>query len=68
TTFTLVDKLHILTYFSLLLCIILSVISLRIWKNKSPEQSRRFDRWVFWTVMPVYVLINLWLVGRAAWG
>ncbi len=68
TTFTLVDKLHILTYFFLLLCIILSVISLRIWKAKSPEQSQRFDRRVFWTVVPVYVAINLWLVCMAAFG
>ena len=66
TTFTLVDKLHILTYFFLLLCIILSVISLRIWKVKSPENSQRFDKWVFWTVVPLYVSINLWLICVAA--
>jgi len=66
TTFTLVDKLHILTYFFLLLCIILSVISLRIWKKKSPDQSCRFDQRVFWTVVPFYVAINVWLVCVAA--
>ncbi|MEO6039629.1 MAG: hypothetical protein ABIQ93_14545 [Saprospiraceae bacterium] len=67
-TFTLVDKLHILTYFFLLLCIFLSVLSLRIWKRKSPEQSQRFDQRVFWTVVTIYVVINLVLVLKAVYG
>jgi len=47
TTFTLVDKLHIVTYIFLLLCIILSVISLRLWKTDREKQSVRFDKWAY---------------------
>lgn len=65
TTFTLVDKLHILTYLFLLLCIVLSVISLRRWKNGQVERSKRFDRRAYLYIVPLYFLINVWLIYRA---
>lgn len=65
TTFTLVDKLHILTYVFLLLCIVLSVISLRIWKNGYPERSAKFDRRAYSVIVSVYVLVNIWLIYRS---
>ncbi len=65
TTFTLVDKLHIVTYVFLLLCIVLSVISLRMWKNGREEKSRRFDRRAYFFIMPLYILINGWLIHKA---
>lgn len=65
TTFTLVDKLHILTYIFLLLCIVLSVISLRIWKNGREKLSARFDRRAYaWTVAG-YVVLNVVLIWMA---
>ncbi len=65
TTFTLVDKLHVLTYFFLLLCIVLSVASLRIWKKGNPAASARFDRnsWMF--ILTAYLLANAWLIWSA---
>ncbi|MBK8966502.1 MAG: hypothetical protein R3D58_10670 [Saprospiraceae bacterium] len=68
TTFTLVDKLHILTYVSMLLCIIFSVISLRIWKNGNPKKSARFDRRMYFTITSVYILINVLLIYSASVG
>ena len=65
TTFTLVDKLHILTYVFLLLCIVLSVISLRVWKNGYPERSAKFDRRAYSVIVSAYVLINIWLIYRS---
>jgi len=65
TTFTLVDKLHILTYFFLLLCIVLSVASLRIWKNGNPEASSRFDRRSWMVILFSYLLANVWLIWDA---
>ncbi len=65
TTFTLVDKLHILTYLFLLLCIVLSVISLRMWKNGHIQRSKRFDRRAYFFIVPLYVLINSWLIYQA---
>ncbi|MCC6279898.1 MAG: hypothetical protein IT262_04820 [Saprospiraceae bacterium] len=68
TTFTLVDKLHILTYLFLLICIVFSVISLRIWKNGREKQSARFDRRAYVAIVSLYVLINLVLIWRANCG
>jgi len=65
TTFTLVDKIHILTYIFMLLCVVLSVRSLRIWKNGHPAKSTRFDKWSYFTIVPLYILINSWLVYRS---
>jgi len=65
TTFTLVDKLHIVTYIFLLLCIILSVISLRLWKTDREKQSVRFDKWAYRWIISVYVLINVLLIWMA---
>ncbi|MBL7775382.1 MAG: hypothetical protein JNK89_05235 [Saprospiraceae bacterium] len=68
TTFTLVDKLHILTYLFMLLNIVLSVISLRIWKNGNPARSTRFDRRAYFLIITVYVLVNSWLIFSASSG
>lgn len=65
TTFTLVDKLHILTYIFLLLNIVLSVISLRIWKNGKEITSARFDRRAYWAVVLMYISINICLIFNA---
>jgi hypothetical protein len=68
TTFTLVDKLHILTYIFLLLCIVLSVISLRIWKNDQITRSQRFDRRAYIWIMSLYLGINCWLIYSSSGG
>lgn len=68
TTFTLVDKLHILTYVSMLLCIVFSVISLRIWKNGHEKKSARFDRRAYYLITSVYILINIFLIYSASTG
>ncbi|MCB0526185.1 MAG: hypothetical protein KDC86_16830 [Saprospiraceae bacterium] len=65
TTFTLVDKLHILTYVFLLLCIVLSVVSLRMWKNGKQERSARFDRRSYAWIVGMYLLLNLILIWQA---
>ncbi|MFK8161844.1 MAG: hypothetical protein AB8H12_05215 [Lewinella sp.] len=59
TSFTLVDKIHVMTYIFLLLCIVLSVISLRLWKNKKMVQSRRLDRVSFIVLTLLYIVLNL---------
>lgn len=67
TTFTLVDKLHILTFVFLLLCIVLSVVSLRIWKNGQEARSARFDRRAYLLIVSAYVLVNIWEIYRAVY-
>lgn len=68
TTFTLVDKLHILTYIFLLLCIVLSVISLQIWKNGDKSRSARFDRRAYFIIVSLYMLINIGLIYQSSRG
>jgi len=68
TTFTLVDKLHILTYLFMLICIVSSVISLRIWKNGKQKLSSRFDRRAYFSIVSLYLLINVYLIFRASSG
>lgn len=68
TTFTLVDKLHILTYLFMLLCIVLSVISLRIWKNGNEKRSTRFDRRAYFLIISTYIFVNIWLIYTASSG
>jgi len=65
TTFTLVDKLHIITYFFLLLCIVLSVISLRLWNLGKEPVSARFDRWAWKVILLLYLLANALLIWGA---
>lgn len=65
TTFTLVDKLHILTYLFLLICIVFSVISLRIWKNGNQKRSTLFDRRAYVSIVSLYILINIFLIWQA---
>ncbi|MFN0016139.1 MAG: hypothetical protein ACKVU2_16485 [Saprospiraceae bacterium] len=68
TTFTLCDKLHILTYFFLLLCIVSSVTSLRIWKNGQPDASARFDRRAWKIILFLYLSANAWIIWGASQG
>jgi hypothetical protein len=68
TTFTLVDMLHVATYVSLLLCIIFSVYSLRLWNSGKQAESARFDRRAGRAILILYVLVNLVLIGGAKWG
>ncbi|MBC7777369.1 MAG: hypothetical protein H7246_18190 [Phycisphaerae bacterium] len=65
TTFTLVDKLHILTFSFLLLCIVMSVISLRLWNNGKKQESARFDRRAWKIILMLYTLANLGLIWGA---
>jgi hypothetical protein len=59
TSFTLVDKIQVMTYIFLLLCIVLSVTSLRLWKNDKMTQSRRPDRIFFGKLPLLYLVLNL---------
>lgn len=65
TAFTLVDKLHILTFFFLLMCIVFSVMSLRIWKNGQEKVSAAFDKKASRVIIAMYVTANLWLIWSA---
>ncbi|MEM1218422.1 MAG: hypothetical protein AAGH79_05900 [Bacteroidota bacterium] len=60
--FGLADQIHIVTYISILLCIILSVFSLRWYKHGRVLESRRLDRRAFWLILLVYLGLNVGMV------
>jgi len=62
TSFTLVDKIHSLTFCYILASIVLSVVSLHFYKKDNPRLSKKIDLWAFSTFGASYVLINTWLI------
>ena len=67
TSFTLIDKVHALTFFYILASIVLSVISLQFHKRDLVRTSLKIDRMAFVVFTSSYVLINIWLVADANW-
>lgn len=65
TTFTMVDKIHDLTFAFLFLSIIISVVSLTLWKGGKEDASRRLDRTAFAILMGLYIAFNLVIVLSA---
>ena len=65
TAFTLVDKLHILTFSFLFVCIVMSVISLRLWNDGKEQASARFDRRAWKIILVLYVAANVLLIWSA---
>lgn len=64
-SFGLADQIHVVTYLSILLCIILSVFSLRWYKHGRVLESRRLDRRAFWIILITYVSMNIGMVMAA---
>jgi hypothetical protein len=58
TTFTLVDSLHAITMFFVLLIITSNTLSLKFAKNNKPQISKRLDHYFSWTVIILYLIIN----------
>ena len=66
TSFTLVDTLHGLTLFSILVVIAATTISLKFIKQGKIEQARRFDMIVAQLMLLFYVLANIYFIYNAA--
>jgi hypothetical protein len=65
TAFTLVDKVHSLTFAFILLSIVLSVISLAYYKGGYEKISRRIDRSSFFILSAIYLIINIIFISQA---
>ncbi|PWT72967.1 MAG: hypothetical protein C5B59_14545 [Bacteroidetes bacterium] len=65
TTFTLVDALHGLTLFFILLVITASAYSLKLVKENKFRESMRFDMITAQFLLALYILINVILITRA---
>ncbi|GHN00993.1 hypothetical protein WSM22_24820 [Cytophagales bacterium WSM2-2] len=64
-SFTLVDTLHSLTFFSIFTTLVVSAICLRMSERGMHEQVVRFNKISARTIAVVYILINVILVGLA---
>ncbi len=68
STFTLVDTLHSLTFFSIFMVLLISVISLKIHERGDTEKSIRMNKTGGWLLAITYLLINIVFVGMAVRG
>ena len=66
TTFTLVDTLHGLTLFSILLIITATAYSLILVKRNELKKARRFDMMAAQLLLVVYVSLNLYFIAQAS--
>jgi hypothetical protein len=65
TSFTLVDKLHLITMFSILVVVASSAYSLHLFKRNEPQKAWRFNVRMAKIVMGVYLSLNLFFIIRA---
>jgi hypothetical protein len=68
STFTLVDTLHSLTFFSIFIVLVISVVSLKIHERDQVERSLRINKIGGWLLVSTYVLINIIFVTLAVRG
>jgi hypothetical protein len=64
-SFTLVDKIHDITFLFILLSLLVSVISLKLYDNKSPEFSKRFDKVMSYSLFAVFTIVNIVMIYGA---
>lgn len=65
-SFTLVDKIHALTFMFIFFNIIISVLSLYWMKNEQEARAKKLDRYAFIILMGLFVIINIITVTQAA--
>lgn len=65
TSFTLVDTLHGVTLFFILIIITATAYSLKLVKAKKEKKARNFDMIVAQIVLLLYVIINIYFISQA---
>lgn len=65
TDFTLVDKIHSVTFMFIFLSVLISVISLNIYKKDLHKKSKKLDRISFGIITSGYVLLNVMFIVDA---
>lgn len=62
TNITLVDKIHFLTFMSILLVIVISIISQRMYYSDKAGLAKRIDVISFWSILLLYIsTILIWI-------
>lgn len=69
TTNTLMDNVHNLTFTFILLIVGIIIISLYLYESDDENKkrnSRKLDKWAFFSVIILYMLVNAFLIWRCA--
>jgi hypothetical protein len=66
TTFTLVDTLHGITLLFILLVVMATAYSLKLFKEKGLAQADRFDKIAAWVLATLYIGLNIWFIYHAS--
>jgi hypothetical protein len=64
-SFGLIDQIHVVTFFYILLSMIISIRSLHLFEMKRINQQIRLDRISLYLFMSTYFIINFILIGNA---
>jgi hypothetical protein len=64
-SFTLVDSLHTVTFFSIFAILVVSTLSLYVWHKGDPERAKKFNLWSALVIFLLYAIVNLLLIIRA---
>jgi|SRR5688572_2586661 len=65
SSFTLVDTLHGLTLFVILVVVVANAYSLRLIKKDKVKEAIKFDNRTAAAVLIIYVLLNIWFIWQA---
>jgi hypothetical protein len=66
---TLMDNVHNLTFMFILLIVGIIIVSLKLYESANERKKKisfRLDRWAFYSVVVIYVLINAFMIWCAA--
>jgi hypothetical protein len=65
TMYTLIDKIHVLTFTFILINLIITVVAYRFYATQRVEQARKIDWYSFLFVISSYIGINVFLIVRS---
>jgi hypothetical protein len=64
-SFTLVDKIHDITFVYILITIVFSIISLKLFDKGNQVKSQQFDKITRVVFLSTYILINIFMIANA---
>lgn len=65
TDFTLVDKIHSVTFMFIFLSVLISVLSLNLYKKEKIQKSKKLDRISFGIITTGYLVLNIYFIVDA---
>jgi len=63
--YTLVDKIHVITFIYILISLIMTVIAYRLFASEKNPLAKKVDKWAFWVTILSFILINFYLIWQA---